>query len=117
MHVGGRRLLQHLDRGGDNRGAVGQDTLAGEEPPQHLAGKRQAARALVGGPGADDRVGDARGVVVLHVAADAARFVHDGYADLGEMRGIADTRQLPIAKPGSRSRDFFTTPGTVMLIP
>ncbi|HMD66637.1 MAG TPA: hypothetical protein VKG22_08335 [Stellaceae bacterium] len=33
---------------------------------QHLAGERQAARALVGGLDADDRVGDACDRVVLH---------------------------------------------------
>jgi hypothetical protein len=54
--------------------------------------------------------------VVLHVFADAAQFVDDRHADLREMLGIADTRRVPIAKQGSRSRDFFATPGTVMLI-
>ena len=31
---------------------------------------------------ADDRIGDARDVVVLHVLADAAQFMHDRHADL-----------------------------------
>ena len=44
-------------------------------------GERQAARLLVGGRHADDRIGDARDVVVLHVAADAAQFMHDRHAD------------------------------------
>ena len=65
MHVG-RRFLQHLGRGSDDRGAVGQ-------PPHDLAGQWQAARALVGGLGADDRAGDARDMMVLHVLADAGR--------------------------------------------
>jgi hypothetical protein len=55
LHVRRRRLFQHLDRGGDDRRALGQHALAGEEPPHDLAGERQAARALVGGLGADDR--------------------------------------------------------------
>src|SRR6266436_6840217 len=44
------------------------------QPAHDLAGKRQAARALVGGLGADDRVGDACDVVVLHVFSHAALF-------------------------------------------
>jgi hypothetical protein len=57
--------------------AVGQHTLAGDEPAHDLAGERQAARALVGGLRADDRIGDARGVVVLPVLADAAQFMRE----------------------------------------
>jgi len=58
--IGCGRLLEHFDRGGYDRGAVGQHALAGEEPAHHLAGQRQAAPALVGGLGADNRIGDAR---------------------------------------------------------
>ena len=54
--------------------------------------------------------------MVLHVLADAAQFVHDRGTDAAEMLGIADPRPVPIAKQGSRSRDFFATPDTVMLI-
>src|SRR5271165_5019639 len=50
-----------------------------------LAGERQAARALVGGLGADDRVGDPCDIMVLHVPADAAQLVHDRHADMSEM--------------------------------
>jgi len=57
---GVRRLLQYLDRGGDDRGAVGQDAFAGEEPAHDLAGERRATRALVGGLGPDDRVSETR---------------------------------------------------------
>ena len=39
-------------------------------------------------------VGDARGIVVLHDLADAAQFMRDRDADLAEMFGIADPRQL-----------------------
>jgi hypothetical protein len=73
LHIGCRRLLQYLGRGGDDRGAVGQHTFPREEPAHDLAGEGQAARALVGGLRADDRVGDARDIVVLHVLADAGR--------------------------------------------
>ena len=66
-----------------DRRAVGQHALAGEEPAHALAGKRQAARALVRSLRADDRIGDARDIVVLHVLADAAQVMRDGDADLG----------------------------------
>jgi hypothetical protein len=46
--------------------------------------------------------------VVLHVLADAARFVHDGYADLRQMLGIADTRQLQERKRCLASRGHLT---------
>ena len=54
----------------------------------------QAARALVRGLRSDHGVGDARGIVVLHDLADAAQFMRDRDADLAEMFGIADPRQL-----------------------
>ena len=57
LRVGCGRFLQHLDRGGDDRWAVGQHTLAGEEPAHDLAGERQAARALVGRPSVDNTPG------------------------------------------------------------
>src|SRR6516162_7841325 len=41
--------------------------------------------------GADDRVGDARGIVVLYVLADAAQLVHKRHADPSEMLGVADS--------------------------
>src|SRR5262249_40616679 len=72
LQVGGRRLLQYLDRGGDDRRAVGQHTLAGDQPADDLAGERQAARTFISGLRAFDRIGDACGVMVLHVLADAA---------------------------------------------
>ena len=97
-------LLQHLDRGGDDRRAVGQDTFAGDEPAQDLARERQAARALVGGLGALDRIGDARDIVVLHVLADAAQLVHDGHTDPAQMLGIADPGQLQDVRRANRAR-------------
>jgi len=104
LHIGGRRLLQYLDRGGDDRGAVGQHAFAGEEPAHDLAAEWQAARALVGGLRPDDRVGDARDIVVLHVLAHAAQFMHDRHADLPEMLGIADPRQLQDVRRADRPR-------------
>ena len=103
LHVGGGRLFKHLDRGGDDRGAVGQDTFAGDQPTHDFAGERQAARALVGGLGADDRIGDARDIVVLHVPADATQFVHDRHADLRQMLRIADARQLQDVRRADRA--------------
>jgi len=88
----------------DNRGAVGQHALAGDQPVHDLAGERQAARALVGGLGADDRVGDACDIVVLHVAADAAHPVHDRHADPPKMLGIADPGQLQDVRRADRAR-------------
>jgi hypothetical protein len=69
-----------------------------------LADERQAARALVGGLGAEDRVGDGRDVVVLHVLADAAQLVHDQHADMPEMIGIADPGQLQDVRRADRTR-------------
>jgi hypothetical protein len=51
LHIGCRRLFQHLDRSSDNRGAVGQHALAGEQPAQHLTGQWEPARALIDGLG------------------------------------------------------------------
>ena len=42
--------------------------------------------------------------MVLHVAADAAQFMHDGHADLPEMVGIADARQLQDVWRADRAR-------------
>jgi len=64
----------------------------------------QSARALVGGLDADDRVGDARGIVVLHVLSDAAQFMQDRHADLPEMLGITDPRQLQDVQRADRAR-------------
>ena len=47
-----------------------------------------------GGLGALHRVGDAREIVVLHVAADARQPMHHRHANLGQVLGIADARQL-----------------------
>src|ERR1700732_3781159 len=60
-----------------------------------LAGERQAARALVGGLGADHRIGDARDIVVLHVLADAAQLMHDRHADPAEMLPGSAARLYP----------------------
>jgi uncharacterized protein (DUF433 family) len=92
-HAGAPGFLQYLDRGGDDRRAVGQHALAGEEPAHDLAGQGQAARALVGGLRAD-RVGNARDIMVLHVLADAAQFMHDRHADAAKMLRVADPGQL-----------------------
>jgi len=72
----------------------------------------QSARALVGGLDADDRVGDARGIVVLHVLSDAAQFMQDRHADLPEMLGITDPRQLQDVQ---RSTEAVQT-GSIALI-
>ena len=50
------------------------------------------------------RIGDARDVVVLHVLADAAQFMHDRHADAAEMLGIADPRQLQDVRRADRAR-------------
>ena len=42
--------------------------------------------------------------MVLHVLADAAQFVHDGHADLSEMLGIANPRQLQYVRRADRTR-------------
>jgi hypothetical protein len=103
-HIRGRRFLQYLDRGGDDRGAVGQHAVAGEEPPHDLTGERQAARALVGGLGTDDRVGNTRDIMVLHVLADAAQLMHDRHADLSQVFGIAHPGQLQNVRRADRAR-------------
>jgi hypothetical protein len=64
---------------------------------------------LIGGLGADDRIGDACDIVVLHILADAAQLVHDGDADAPEMVGFADTRQLQEVRraDGTRRQDHL----------
>jgi hypothetical protein len=113
LHTGGRRFLQYLGGGGDDRGVVGQHALAGEEPAHDFAGQGQAARALIRGLGADDRVGDARDIVVLHVLADTAQLAHDRHADAAEMLGIADPRQLQDVRRADRAPSLLFRRGCI----
>ena len=103
LHVRGRGFLQHLDRGADQRGGVGQQALAGEDIAHQLADKRQAARFLVGGRGAADLGGDAGEEMVLQILADPGQRVHHRHADAAEMVGVADARSIA-AHAASRSR-------------
>ena len=52
---------------------------------------------------ADNRVGDARRIVILHVPADAAQFMQDRYTDFSEMHGIADAGQLQDVRRADRA--------------
>jgi hypothetical protein len=74
--------------GGDRRHYRGVDDTQPVEPvhPQFVV---------------DDRVGDARDIVVLHVLGVAVQLVHERRADAPVMLGIADNRQLPITKQRS----------------
>ena len=49
---------------------------------------------FIGGCHANDRIGDPGGIVILHVATDAAQFMDDGHADVREVLWIADAGQL-----------------------
>jgi hypothetical protein len=55
--------------------------------------------------------------MVPQVLAHVEQLTHDWHADMPEMIGMTDARQLQIAKRGDRSRDLFATRGTVTVIP
>lgn len=50
--------------------------------------------------------------MVLHVAADAPQFVHDGDADVGQVFGVADARELQdVGRPDGPGRQDHLTRG------
>jgi hypothetical protein len=77
--------IAYLGRGGDDRRAVGQNTLAGDQPPPNLAGERQAAQGFVGGLHTD-----AKSQMVLHENRDF----------------LADPDRARLAKLGVDGRDL-----------
>ena len=94
LHIGGGRLRQYLDRGGNQRRAVGQHPLAGDQIAHDLGRERQAPRSFIRGRHAVNRIGDPHDIMILHVLADAGQRMMGFDADLCEMLGIADPGQL-----------------------
>ncbi len=94
LHVGRREARPRLEVAAGMAGRRRQQALAREGIAQNLAHQPQAAALLVQRARALDQRRDAHGVVVAEVAADARQGMLHRHADLAQIVGIADARDL-----------------------
>ena len=96
--------VEHLDRGRNQGGGVGQHAGAGKEIAHDFAGEWEATRRLVQCFGASNEARHAGKIVVLQILAHPRELMMHRDADAAQMVWIADAGELQDMRRADRTR-------------